>query len=159
MANNNKKDLHKTSTHKTSRDTVSEFITKTFGSLAFLLIYLVFVLGWIAWNEHWISGLKSFDRFPYPELEMILSAFAIFLSIMVLISQKRQARLEKIAQKVEFEVNLRSEKEITKVLQMLLKIQEKLGIEHHDPELEKMIKQLDTEKLHQEQRKQQEEND
>jgi uncharacterized membrane protein len=156
---NNKKDWHKTTNPKKSKDTISEFITKTFGSLAFVLIYLIFTLGWIAWNENWISGLKPFDRFPYPELEIILSAFAIFLSIMVLISQKRQARLEKIAQQVEFEVNLRSENEITKVLQMLLKIHEKLGIEHHDPELEKMMEQLDTEKLHQEQRKQEEEND
>jgi uncharacterized membrane protein len=159
MATHDKKDQQKITTGKTSRDTVSEFITKTFGSLAFLLIYLAFVLGWIAWNQHWIPGLKPFDRFPYPELEMILSAFAIFLSVMVLISQKRQARLEKIAQQVEFEVNLRSEKEITKVLQMLLDIQKKLGIEQRDPELENMMEQLDADKLHQEHRKQQGEND
>jgi uncharacterized membrane protein len=138
---------------KKSRDTVAELVTKTFGSMAFLLIYLCFILGWVAWNQNWIPGLKPFDNFAYNELQIILSAFAIFLSIMVLISQKRQAKLEKIAEQVEFEVNLRSEKEITKVLEMLQAIQKKLGIAHHDPELEKMMEQLDTEKLHSEQQK------
>ncbi len=143
-----KQESKKKNFSKKSKDNIAELITKTFGSVAFLLVYLVFVLGWIAWNQDWIPGLTPFDSFPYEELEMVLSTFAIFLSVMVLISQKRQAKLEKIAEQVEFEVNLRSEKEITKLLEMLQRIQEKLGIDDKDPELDKMMENLDTEELH-----------
>ncbi len=126
-----------------SKDGIAHFITNTFGSLAFLCVFVVFVLGWIIWK-----GSASFNS-----LELFLAVFAIFLSIMVLISQKRQARLEKINEQVEFEINLRAEKEITKVLEMLKEIQEKLGIKHEDPALDKMVKDLDTKKLHNEHKK------
>jgi len=126
-----------------SRDGVAHFITNTFGSLAFLVVYIIFVVGWLIAN----------NGNPSNNLEFFLSAFAIFLSVMVLISQKRQARIEKINEQVEFEINLRAEKEITKVLEMLQQIQEKLGIESSDPELEKMKESLDTKKLHNEHKK------
>ncbi|MDQ7948958.1 MAG: DUF1003 domain-containing protein [Pedobacter sp.] len=141
---------------KKANDHIAQFFTSIFGTLSFLFVFLVFIAVWTAWNLKFFPGLSPFDPFPFPRLELILSAFAIFLSIAVLISQKRQARLEKISEQVEFEVNLRAEKEITKVLEMLQRIQQKLGIEHADPELKQMMKDLDTEKLHREQK---EEND
>jgi uncharacterized membrane protein len=145
-------DHDKNALNKRSHDGLARFITNTFGSLAFLLVYVLFIAGWIAWNHGWL-GLKPFDKSPFSELELFLSAFAIFLSVMVLISQKRQARLEKINERVEFEVNLKSEKEITKVLEMLQRIQQKLGIDKKDPELDKMMEELDTEKIHQQHKK------
>ena len=79
---------------------------------------------------------------------MVLSIFAIFLSVSVLISQNRLRRLEKVREQVEFEVNVRAEQEITKVLDMLHSIQRKLGIDQPDPELEQMKKNTDVERLH-----------
>ena len=135
------------SIHKMSKDKVAQAITNFFGSMAFLIAFVLMVLLWIAWNNNIIPGLTPFDPAPFAKLEFFLSAFAICLTIAVLISQKRQARLEKIAEQVEFEVNLRAEKEITKVLEMLQRIEEKLGVNDKDPKLKKMIKDLDTEKL------------
>ncbi|RZK53028.1 MAG: DUF1003 domain-containing protein [Pedobacter sp.] len=134
--------------HKNRHDKIALFVTNTFGSVVFLLIFVAFVAGWISWNAGLIPGLKPFDEFPFSELEMGVSIFAIFLSITVLISQKRQARLEKISQEVEFEVNVRSEKEITKVLEMLHRIEKKLGITDNDKELEEMKSSTDVADLH-----------
>lgn len=155
MAAKNEKQKNTNNTHslrEKSHDGLAHFITNTFGSMVFLLVFLFFITGWIAWNQGWM-GLKPFDKFPFDELELFLSVFAIFLSIMVLISQKRQARLEKINEQVEFEVNLKSEKEITKVLEMLQRIQHKLGIDQKDPQLDKMMEDLDTEKIHRQHKK------
>jgi len=135
---------------KNHNDKVSLFITNTFGSVLFLLVCAIFIVLWICCNLNLVPGIKPFDRFPFPELEMVVSIFAIILSISVLISQKRQARLEKINQQVEFEINIRAEKEITKVLEMLHVIQKKLGIEANDTELEKMKETTDIEQLHRE---------
>lgn len=77
-----------------------------------------------------------------------MSAAAIFLSISVLISQNRQRRLEKIREQVEFEVNVRAENEITKILEMLHEMQQKMGIRKPDAELEEMKQKLDVNQLH-----------
>ena len=57
-------------------------------STPFLLLHIVWFLVWIPWNLG-LFGLKTFDPFPFCLLKMFLSIEAIFLSIFVLMSQKR----------------------------------------------------------------------
>ena len=129
-------------------DKVSQVITNTFGSVTFLFSCVLLIGLWICWNLNFFPGLKPFDHYPFPALEMGVSIFAIILSISVLISQKRQTRLEKVHQQVEFEINVRAEEEITKMLDMLHDIQKKLGIANKDAELELMKRKTDIEQLH-----------
>lgn len=56
--------------------------------------------------------------------------------------------MEKVREQLEFEVNVRAETEITKILEMLHDIQRKMGINKSDNELEEMKKELDIDKLH-----------
>jgi uncharacterized membrane protein len=134
---------------KTGGDRFAIFMTNIFGSLPFLFFCLVFFAGWIAWNANLLPGLRQFDPYPFPRLGLIVAIFAIVLSVSVLISQNRQGRMEKIRRQVEFEVNVKAETEITKVLDMLHEIQKKMGIATADTELEKMKETLDIEELHQ----------
>lgn len=134
--------------NKNRSDKVSMMITNTFGSVAFLFCCTLAIVFWICWNLNFIPSFKPFDPFPFPALEMVVSIFAIVLSVSVLISQKRQAKLEKVSQQVEFEINVRAEEEITKVLEMLHAIQKKIGIEDKDAELEHMKEKTDIEQLH-----------
>lgn len=134
---------------KTWSDQIAVGVINALGSMAFLIGCLIFFLIWISWNSRWL-GLKPFDPFPFPILEMMVSLFAIILSVSVLINQKRQGRIEKIRQQVEFEVNIKAEDEITKVLIMLHEIHQKLGISSEsDAELEEMKKSTDLKKLQQ----------
>lgn len=134
--------------NKNRSDKVSLMITNTFGSVTFLFLCSLAIVFWICWNLNFIPSFKPFDPYPFPALEMVVSIFAIILSVAVLISQKRQARLEKVSQQVEFEINVRAEEEITKVLEMLHAIQKKIGIEDKDVELEQMKEKTDIEQLH-----------
>jgi uncharacterized membrane protein len=135
---------------KSATDKLAVFITKIFGSMTFLLICIVFFALWICLNLHLIPYLKPFDPFPFSTLEMAVSIFAVILSVSVLINQNRQGRIEKIRQQVEFEVNVRAESEITKMLQMLHDLHQKLGITtDEDEELEKMKQQTDIHEIHQ----------
>src|ERR1700761_9111698 len=104
---------------KTRTDKLAVFIINLFGSITFLLACLLFLAIWISWNTHLIPGVRPFDPFPFSTLEMAVSIFAIILSISVLINQNRQGRIEKIREQVEFEINVRAESEVTKVLNML----------------------------------------
>jgi len=135
---------------KTLTDSFAVMVTDLLGSIGFLVGYIIMFTVWICWNLHFIPGLKPFDPFPFPILEMLVSIFAIVLSVSVLINQNRQGRIEKIRRQVEFEVNVRAENEITKVLTMLHEIQHKMGLgDTVDKELDDMKEPLDIKQLHQ----------
>jgi len=117
------------------------------GSITFLLGSLAFFTAWIIYN---LISPNPFDRFPFPVLEMVVSLFAIILSVTVLINQNRQGHMDKTRQQVEFEVNVRAEHEITKVLNMLHEIHHKLGLKSgdDDKELQEMKETTDVKKIH-----------
>ena len=132
---------------KTRTDSFSVFMTNFLGSTIFLAGAVVFFTVWICWNL--FSG-NPFDKFPFPALEMVVSVFAIILSVTVLINQNRQGHMDKTRQQVEFEVNVRAEHEITKILNMLHEIHQKLGLNSDaDVELEEMKEMTDVHQIHQ----------
>ena len=88
--------------NKTLSDKIAIFIINFLGSIKFFSACCLFFFFWIIWNLNFFSFLKVFDPFPFPALQMIVSIFAIILSVSVLISQKRQGRFEKISQQIEF---------------------------------------------------------
>lgn len=135
---------------KTKTDRLAVFLVQMLGSLGFLLFCLLLFAVWICCNLNLIPYLKPFDPFPFPILQMGVSLFAVILSVSVLINQNRQGHVEKIRQQVEFEVNVRAEEEITKVLNMLHEIHQKLGLNSTiDKELEEMKESTDLNRIHQ----------
>jgi uncharacterized membrane protein len=131
-------------------DNFGSRITAVLGSLWFLAGYIILFTVWICWNLRLLPGLKPFDPFPFPILQMVVSLFAIILSVSVLVNQNRQGRIERIKRLVEFEVNVRAETEITKVLNMLHEIQQKMGLANAvDQELEDMKEPIDIKQIHQ----------
>ena len=127
---------------KTWIDEVADFCSNVFGSVVFLLLNAAGFTIWIVINIPEF-GFVPFDPFPFGLLTMAVSLEAIFLSIIVLISQNRQSRIADIRQRVNFEVDVRAEDEITKILKMLSEIQEHLGIRKKDAELSRMEKKTD----------------
>ena len=135
---------------KTMTDHIAVFIIRVLGNMMFLIACMIFFTIWITWNLNLLKPLKSFDPFPFPELQMIVSVFAIVLSVSVLINQNRQGRIESIRQQIEFEVNVRAEEEITKILNMVHEIHQKMGLEDkHDEDLELMKERTDLKQIYQ----------
>ena len=131
---------------KTRYDVFGQIMTNKLGSIPFLVFCIVFFALWIGWN---LLSPHPFDAAPFPILEVAVSVFAIVLSVTVLVNQNRQGKMDKIRQQVEFEVNVRAEEEITKVLNMLHDIQLKLGMDSaHDQELEQMKESTDVKEIH-----------
>jgi uncharacterized membrane protein len=136
--------------NETRTDKIATFITGTFGTMRFLGFCVAAFFIWIVWNLNLLPLLKPFDPYPFQMLTMIVALFAIILSIAVLISQNREGKRDMIRQQVEFEVNIRAEMEITKMLTMLHEIQKKLHIHSTtDVELEEMKAETDIKKIHQ----------
>jgi uncharacterized membrane protein len=134
-------------TTKTLGERLAEWITSFTGSLLFVWIHIAWFSLWIVLNLPW-WGLKPFDPFPFTFLTMIVSLEAIFLSAFILISESTQSRLADQRARVNLEVDMIAEREVTKLLELVVAIHQHLGIHRpHDLELESMQKTTDIEHL------------
>ncbi len=120
---------------------VADYLTTYFGSLEFLFLNLVVFSTWIVINAGWIPNVAPFDPFPFILLTMLLSVEAICLTIIVLMSQNRQSYVSAVRDELDLQVNLLSEREVTKALKLLLALHEHHKIkESEDLELDAMLK-------------------
>jgi len=91
---------------------IADWIAWFSGSMSFLFLNALFFAVWIGLNTLGL-GVKQFDPFPFGLLTMIVSLEAIFLSCFVLVSQNRQAQKDRVRADVEYEVNVRAEREVS----------------------------------------------
>src|ERR1035437_8113050 len=119
-------------------DALAKFLTKSFGTLRFLNLTLIFFLLWIIVNLGLVPSITPFDLYPFNWLVTLVQLFSIVLSIIILISQNQETRINEVRQQMDFEINVRAEHEITKILHMLEEIHTELGIAKVDKKLEQM---------------------
>lgn len=124
-------------------DKIAKYLTTYFGTVSFLIALAIFVLGWIAINSGYFNNIEIFDEYPFILLLMAVQLFEVFLSVMVLINQNRQAKIADVRQQIDLEINVRAENEITKILQLLDEMQKRQGIIKKDNELETMKEKID----------------
>jgi uncharacterized membrane protein len=113
------------------QDHIADAFTSFSGRMVFVYVHVVWFGVWILLNTGRL-GVHPFDPFPYGLLTMIVSLEAIFLSTFVLISQNRQSEESEHRADLDLHIGLLTEHELTRVLQMLDAIQEKMGIEDHE---------------------------
>lgn len=122
---------------------IADWITKSFGSLIFLLLNISFFGLWIMVNLGLVPNIVPFDPFPFGLLTMMVSLEAILLTIFVLISQTRIEQMENLREDVDLHFEIITEEEITKLIQMTKLIAEKNKISFEgDMELKEMLKPL-----------------
>lgn len=136
-------------------DKVADILTSSFGTVFFLVLNVVFFTVWIMWNTGYISLLTPIDPFPFGFLTMIVSLEAIFLAIVVLISQNRASRIAELREEVDLFINTYAENEITKLIYLQTLLLEKHGIDvSSDADLQTMLRNLPSDAIEQELKKQ-----
>jgi uncharacterized membrane protein len=137
----------RTASERTWPEKFADWQTQLFGSTAFLGANTLFFGGWLLWNWGWIPGLSPFDPYPHGMLTMVVSLEAIYLSIVVLMSQSREAKMASMREEVDFQVNVHAEREISQILEKLNLIEKRLRIKEEET---KIAPGLDLERLEQE---------
>lgn len=133
---------------KSISEKVADMLTAQFGTMWFLLFNAIFFVSWLIVNQGLIPGLPQFDPFPYGLLTTIVSLEAIFLAIIVLISQNRAARIADLREEIDLQINIIAEEEITKTVSLLVMLLKKNGIDvSHDPDVQMMIQPTDTQRI------------
>jgi uncharacterized membrane protein len=130
--------------HRTLLQEIADKLNNIASSSWFLALHGVWFAGWILWNVGWL-GFAPFDPFPFGLLTMVVSLEAIFLSIFVLMAQKRESAIAELREELMLQVNLRMEEEVTKTLQLVAGLYTRLGhVVAEDDELGDMLRPLDV---------------
>ncbi len=135
-------------TERTVVDRVADAIGTFSGSMWFVGIHVVWFALWFLINTGVLPFVPKFDPYPFILLAMVVSVEGVLLSTFVLMKQNRMQQRSDARHQLDLQINLLAEKEVTKALQLLRSIAEKLEVAgvDADAELEEMarITSVDT---------------
>jgi uncharacterized membrane protein len=133
-----------TAAHRTLLERFVDELNEIAGSVWFLVAHVIWFAIWIVWNTG-AFGAPKFDPYPFGLMTTIVSLEAIFLSIFVLMAQKRESAIAELREELGLQVSLRVEQEVTKTLQLVAGLYTRLGHRvSDDPELHHMLQPLDV---------------
>lgn len=121
---------------------IASAITRFTGSMRFVYLHALAYGFWILANLGWVPGVQPWDR-TFVILAMVASVEAIFLSTFILITQNRMAAAADRRAELDVQISLLSEAEITKLVEMVSEIAERLNVPGADQaEVEEMKRQV-----------------
>ncbi len=116
---------------RSHREAITKAIGGFAGTIYFVILQLTVFGGWVLVNAGVVPGLSPFDPFPYPLLSSTTSLEAVLLTAFVLIKQNRMSTIADRRDHLDLQVNLLTERETTRIIQMLDRVSTHLGIEQH----------------------------
>lgn len=119
------------------------------GSLVFVMIQALLVLGWILVNTRGVRGIRPFDPYPFSLLGLMVAVEAVVLSSFILMRQNRMTKRAERRDHLNLQIDLIAEKEVTKLLQMVRALCSHLGLNQiaEDEELKEFTKTTSVETL------------
>lgn len=131
---------------RNTEERLADQITRFSGSMLFVYIHAIWFLLWFILNSGWFN--QPFDPFPYGLLTMIVSLEAIFLATFVLISQNRMSKTSERRTDLDLHINLLAEHEITRILEMVHRIADHIGLKYeHNGELQELEQDVAPEQV------------
>ena len=127
---------------------IADWMTANFGNTKFLFVNVLFFSIWLIINIGVIELIEPFDPYPFGLLTTIVSLEAIILSIFVLISQNRAAKIDDLREEIDLQVDIITESELTKLIKLTILLLQKNGIDvSNDEELKEMLKPFNENKI------------
>jgi len=128
-------------------DRIADVIAGFTGSLPFVAVHAVVFTLWLLINLGMLPFVRKFDPFPFLLLSMVVSLEAIFLSTFVLIKQNRMSQRADQRAHLDLQINLLTEQEMTRVLQILQKISRRLRVPISEEDLEELSEETSVEEV------------
>lgn len=89
---------------------VADKVAATVGSWTFITLQSILIVVWILWNLQ--DGHQAWDPYPFILLNLILSFQAAYTAPAIMMSQNRQAEIDRMNANSDYEVNVKAELEI-----------------------------------------------
>lgn len=109
-------------------DKVADKVATIAGSWPFIIIFSLFLLGWIILNGIIIAN-KAIDPYPFILLNLVLSCIAALQAPIIMMSQNRQAKKDSLRNQFDYQIDLKSElilEDIHEDLKKLMRNQEEI---------------------------------
>lgn len=128
--------------HRRARfsDKIAGRITDFAGSMSFAALHLLVFGAWIGSN---LAGPPQIRFDPtLVALAMAASVEAIFLSTFVLISQNRMAAIQEERAELDLQINLLTEHEVTRLIDLVSRVAERLEVDAQDQDLDELRREV-----------------
>lgn len=132
---------------RTRSERLAGRVTRFAGGMPFIVFHVIWFVLWISVNLGAVPRIKPWDPFPFSFLTLIISLEAIFLSLLVLMTQNRLTKDADKRAHLDLQINMLAEQESTATLQMLEKICQHLGIHYAADEAQQLAKATDVIKI------------
>ena len=128
-------DVDKQEESKMTRgDRIADKVSAIAGSWTFILLFLVFLIGWIVLNTVILVDGKKIDPYPFILLNLLLSCIAAIQAPIIMMSQNRQAEKDSLRNQNDYRTDLKSElilealhDQMTEIIKNQKKIMKQLG--------------------------------
>lgn len=141
-------ELEEKSIHsRSAAERMADKVTTISGSLPFIIIHIIWFSGWVLINVGLVPVIKPFDPFPFSFLTLVVSLEAIFLSLLVLMSQNRMIKESDKRTHIDLQLNMLAEQEGTLVLKIVQEIGKKLGVDIEEEEIQALEEKTDVQEL------------
>ena len=94
------------------------------GSWTFIIVFFALLILWATVNTRVLGPSRAFDPYPFVFLNLILSMLAALQAPVIMMSQNRQAILDRENAAADYEVNLKAEIEIRDLHEKLDELRE-----------------------------------
>lgn len=91
-------------------DRLSDSVANGMGSWRFIIIQTVFVIIWMSLNV--IAFISHWDVYPFILLNLIFSTQAAYAAPIIMMSQNRQSKRDRIQAQEDYQTNIEAKKEI-----------------------------------------------
>ena len=124
-------------------DRMADRVAAVGGSWGFIVVFVVIMIAWMAVNVTHTLG-ADFDPFPFILLNLTLSTLAALQAPIILMSQNRQSKKDRIAARHDYEVNLRTQLEIVRLSRKLDRIMHLAirGAKRAEESLEEVVEEV-----------------
>ena len=93
----------------TKGDKIADKLSEVAGSWTFIILFVVFLLGWIGLNTVLLTGEDAIDPYPFILLNLVLSCIAALQAPIIMMSQNRQAEKDSLRNQNDYRTDLKSE--------------------------------------------------
>lgn len=119
--------------NRTIGEKVADKLAEVAGSWTFIMIFVLFLIFWIVLN---VIAMQAVDPYPFILLNLVLSCISAIQAPIIMMSQNREAKKEKIKSNNEYKTTLKNElilEELHRKMDEILK-NEKAILEYMDNE-------------------------
>jgi uncharacterized membrane protein len=107
---------------------VADAVARFGGSWAFIFSFAAILLGWVSLNTWLVLGRRGpFDPYPFILLNLFLSMLAAIQAPVIMMSQNRQDSKDRVRSELDYQVNLKAELGVTRLLEKFDRLERQLA--------------------------------